>query len=374
MKNIMIAVGIIFLTPEISAANEVIKSEAHSFTVETIIEGLSIPRSLAFLSRSRALVTERRGGGISYLNIESGELSPLGNVPAVLAEGGSGMHDVILHPNYANNGWIYFAYSVLTDKGSTLIVERAKLTATRLIQREQLFVADAYYDVHYHFGAELVIQGGYLFISTGDRRNRDDVQSLGNHVGKVIRLHDDGRIPDDNPYVSDEDARPEIWTSGHRNPQGMVLHPETGELWLHEHGPQGGDEINIVKPGSNYGWPVITYGEEYGGGPVGEGLYRKAGMQQPLYYYTPSIAPSGMSFYTADVFPKWQGNLFIGALGLTHMNRLVIEDNKVIHEERLLDDKNWRIRFIEQGPDGMIYFGSDDGAIRRISPAPAGAD
>jgi len=219
-----------------------------------------------------------------------------------------------------------------------------------------------------HYGCRLLLRDGFLFISMGDRLTRDSAQNLSTHNGKIIRLHEDGRLPADNPFLSTPQARPEIWSYGHRNQQGMDFHPQTGELWIHEHGPKGGDEINIVRPGRNYGWPIITYGEEYEGGPVGKGLTQQEGMEQPVYYYVPSIAPSGMTFYTGEAFAAWKGDIFLGAMAGRHLNRLVIEGNEVIEEERLLEDLHWRIRCVKQGPDGALYIAVDQGMIVRLRP------
>jgi len=214
-----------------------------------------------------------------------------------------------------------------------------------------------------------VLKDGYLFIGMGEKTDlRDSAQTLSNHLGKILRIYEDGRVPDDNPFADTLNAKPEIWSYGHRNPNGLILNPSTGDLWEHEHGPKGGDEVNIIKPGLNYGWPVISYGVNYDDTPVGEGLSEKEGMEQPIYYYKPSIAPSGMQFYTSDVIPAWKGNLFIGAMVLKHLNRLVIENNKVVKEERLLTGKNWRVRSVKQGPDGYLYLGVDGGKILRIMP------
>jgi glucose/arabinose dehydrogenase len=192
---------------------------------------------------------------------------------------------------------------------------------------------------------------------------------LGNHLGKVIRLRDDGGVPADNPFVGKPGARPEIWSYGHRNPQGLAIHPATGELWESEHGPKGGDELNLVKPGRNYGWPVITYGVEYSGATIGDGITQKEGMEQPVKYYKPSIGPSGLAIYNGDRFPAWKGNFFTGALALTHLNRLVVSDGKIVKEERLLSDRKWRVRNVVQGPDGYLYIGVDGGMVLRIRPA-----
>jgi glucose/arabinose dehydrogenase len=200
---------------------------------------------------------------------------------------------------------------------------------------------------------------------------RDQAQDISNHNGTVLRIHDNGRVPDDNPFVGLASAMPEIWSYGHRNAQGLAFHPETGDLWLNEHGPQGGDEINIVRPGRNYGWPVITYGMEYddeGGGPIGEGITEREGMEQPVYYYRPSIGPSDLVFYQGDAFPRWRGDAFIGAMALTHLSRLEVAEDRVLKEERLLEDRDWRVRSIEEGPDGSLYLGIDGGMIVRLRP------
>ena len=243
------------------------------------------------------------------------------------------------------------------------------LDGARIVDRERIFSALPYYKEPNHFGCRLLLNDGYLFITMGERYYlRDSAQTLGNHLGKVLRVFEDGSIPPDNPFVNAKGALPEIWSYGHRNPQGLAINPVTGELWEHEHGPKGGDEINIIRPAVNYGWPVICYGIDYDDKPIGDGITEKEGMEQPLYYYVPSIAPSGMEFYTAETIPQWKGNLFIGAMALKHLNRLVIEGNKVIKEERLLVEKKWRVRCVRQGPEGFLYLGIDNGGIVRIKP------
>lgn len=345
-------------------------SETDSFRIEKVAEGLGIPFGFAFLPDGRALLTERPQGRMSLVDIQRKQVIPLEQTPDVFGKGGGGMLDVIVHPDFNNNGWIYFSYSVQRDTGNTTVVDRARLEGTRLADRKRLFTALPHYDEEDHFGGRLVLRDGYLFIAVGDRLwfNRNRAQDLTTHNGKIIRLFEDGRIPEDNPFVDEPGAKPEIWCYGHRNIQGLTLHPQTGELWEHEHGPRGGDEINLIEAGKNYGWPVITYGIEYSGEIVGDGLTRKKGMEQPVYYYNPSIAPSGMTFYNGEAFPDWRNSLFIGSLALTHINRVVIEGHRVLHEERLLDDLNWRIRFVRQGPDGLIYFGIDHGYLLRLRP------
>lgn len=347
----------------------VVESEEANFRIEVIAEGLEIPWGIDFLPDGRALITERTNGRMSILDVETGALTPIENMPETHFENGSaGLLDVIVHPDFSDNNLIYFSYGVRAHDRTTAVVSRARLVGNRLLDLELIFSAWPRFKYVAHLGLRLALQDGYLFISVGDRYVRDLAQVLNTHNGKIIRLYEDGRVPDDNPFVGREGALPEIWSYGHRNPQGITIHPDSGELWESEHGPQGGDEVNIIRPGLNYGWPIITYGEEYGGGPVGDGLTEKSGMEQPLYYYVPSIAPSGLDFYTGDAFPGWRNNLFTGAMALTHLNRLVIENGKVVHEERLLDDKGWRVRFVKSGPDGFLYIGIDDGMILRLRP------
>lgn len=293
----------------------------------------------------------------------------LQDVPTVLGKGDGGLLDILVHPNYGTNGWIYFSYTTGDTNSNTMVVDRAKLDGLKLVQRERLFTALPFYKKPLHHGTRLVLNDGFLFFGMGEKTDlADSAQTLSNHLGKILRVHEDGRIPADNPYVNVRNAMPEIWSYGHRNPNGLTLHPTTGELWEHEHGPKGGDEINIIKPKLNYGWPVITFGVNYDDTPVNAGISEKEGMEQPIYYYKPSIAPSGMQFYTSDAIPNWKGNLFIGSMVLTHLNRLVIDDNKVVKEERLLTDKKWRVRSVKQGPDGYLYLGVDGGQILRIIP------
>lgn len=349
-------------------ADEAAAAEAPPFRVDVVTEGLEIPWDLAFLPDGRALLTERAGRRLNLLDPETGERTVVGGLPEMDAEGDGGLHDVLPHPDFGRSGVLYLSYSVRDGSGATTVVDRARLEGSRLVSRQRLFEAAPRYAEASHFGGRMVLSGGYLFVTVGDRQNRDHAQDLGTHNGKVIRLHEDGRVPADNPFAGRAGARPEIWSYGHRNPQGLALHPQTGALWLHEHGPRGGDEVNIVERGRNYGWPLVTDGEEYAGGPVGDGLTSLPGMEQALHYYVPSIAPSGMAFYTGDAFPGWRGDLFIGALALRHLNRLVIRDGAVVREERLLDDRNWRVRFVEQGPDGFLYLGVDDGLVVRLRP------
>ncbi|MAR90466.1 MAG: oxidoreductase [Pseudomonadales bacterium] len=343
-----------------------IETQQASFVVETLASGLDHPWGLAFVTPDRILITERSG----QLRIfEDGKLSePVQGLPEIWVGGQGGLLDVA-----ANQGWIYFSYS---EPGSlpltnSTAVARGKLNGRQLSELEVIFSQEPKYVSRAHFGSRLVFSGGYLFITLGERFSaKDDAQTLDNHHGKVVRIFPDGRVPEDNPYQGQDNALPEIWSIGHRNIQGATLHPTTGALWIHEHGPQGGDEINIPEPGENYGWPVITYGEKYGGGKIGEGT-EKPGMEQPLYYWVPSIAPSGMTFYTGTAFPQWRGDLFVGSLKFRQLVRLELDGNEVVGEERMLQDAvGDRIRDVVQGPDGLLYLltDEDNGRLLRLKP------
>ncbi|MEO7966078.1 MAG: PQQ-dependent sugar dehydrogenase [Gemmatimonadaceae bacterium] len=345
-------------------------SERTPFVAEVVATGIAIPFGMTFLPDGRMLVTDRRAGRLVAVDLKRGTTRDVRGVPAVWGKEDAGLLDVILHPRYAENGWIYYSFSAGDSSGSTLAVERAKLRDDALVDRERLFTArGALPNNTDHFGGRLVISRGYLFITSGDRAaHRDSAQVLTSHFGKVLRLFDDGRIPPDNPFTKKAGALPEIWSYGHRNPQGLTLRPGTNDLWEIEHGPKGGDELNLIRGGANYGWPVITYGEEYKGGPVGKGITAMEGMEQPVHYYKPSIAPSGVEFYTGNAFPAWKGNVFIGALALTHLNRLEMKGDSVVHEERLIGDRNWRVRIVRTGPDGLIYLAVDGGMVIRLRP------
>ena len=346
-----------------------IESDGVKLRVEVVTDSIIIPFGMDFLPDGRLLVTDRVVGNIVMVDIKTGARELLQDVPSVVGAGDGGMLDILVHPDYANNGWIYFSYTEGDTNSNTMVIDRAKLDGVRLRQRERIFTALPYYKKPLHHGTRLVLKDGYLFFGMGEKTDlKDSAQTLTNHLGKILRVFEDGRVPPDNPYVNTPGARPEVWSYGHRNPNGLALNPNTGELWEHEHGPKGGDEINIIKPTLNYGWPLVSYGVNYDDTPVNKGLAEMEGMEPPIYYYKPSIAPSGMVFYTSEVIPNWKGNLFIGGMVLTHLNRLVIENNKVIKEERLLGDKKWRVRSLKQGSDGYLYIGVDGGRILRIMP------
>jgi glucose/arabinose dehydrogenase len=262
--------------------------------------------------------------------------------------------DVLVHPEFATNQWVYLSYTVESDGKYSTRVSRARLRDATLHDLEPLFTAQPFYKQKRHFGSRLVLADGYLFITVGDRGNRDLAQSLATHNGKVIRLTESGDVPADNPFIATAGALPEIYSYGHRNPQGMARHPVDGSIWVAEHGPQGGDEVNRVRAGANYGWPLITYGEEYGGGKIGQGS-RAEGMEQPIVYWVPSIGTGGIDFYTGDYYPNWRPSLLVSGLRLTRIARLELDGEGLGQETKLLADLGMRIRDVQVGPDGLVY-------------------
>jgi aldose sugar dehydrogenase len=350
----------------------VFNSDKHAFRVATLLTGLENPWSMAFLPDGRMLVTERAGRmrlvGADFKLLPQ----PVLGLPEVTAQGQGGLFDVVLHPQYAQNGWVYWAYNAPGPGGWGTTLARGKLQGQRMTDVQVLFSMQPKTRSSQHFGGRIVFdKAGMLYLTLGDRGDKDRAQKLNDHAGSVIRLHDDGRVPADNPFARQPGAFPEKWTLGNRNMQGAALHPQTGELWTHEHGPQGGDELNVMRPGLNYGWPVITYGVNYGlGTRIGEGP-SKPGMVQPLHVWVPSIAPSGMAFVSGTQFPNWQGDLLVGALRGQMLVRLSLDGEKVQREERLLQGRVGRIRDVRMGPDGFIYLLSDspDGALMRLEPA-----
>jgi glucose/arabinose dehydrogenase len=336
------------------------------------VEGLEHPWGLAFLPDGRLLVTERPG---RLRIVRDGTLDPrpVEGLPEIAAVGQGGLLDVALHPRYAATEWIYLSYAARGDGGIGTEVLRGRLRDHRLTEIQILFRLQPKSRTGLHFGSRLVFdRTGALIVTLGDRGAQDQAQRLDDHRGKIVRLLDDGRVPEDNPFAGRPGARPEIWTYGNRNVQGAARHLETGAIWAHEHGPQGGDEVNVIEPGRNYGWPVITYGVNYGTGtPIGEGTH-KPGMEQPLHVWVPSIAPSGMAFYQDDRFPGWRGSLFVGALRDRMLVRLELQGEKVVREERMLQGVLGRIRDVRAGPDGFLYLLTDSsrGVIARLEPLP----
>jgi glucose/arabinose dehydrogenase len=340
--------------------------ESHEYEIVTVAEGLQHPWAMAFLPGGDMLITERAG---RLRILRDGVLlpDPVLGVPEVFARGQGGLLDIALHPDFGQNRLIYLSFSKPVEGGSesTTAVVRARFQDDGLLDLEEIFEAESRGRGHY--GSRLAFDSqGYLFITVGDRQAppRGDLeahpaQDLTNHHGVTVRLHDDGSVPADNPFVDHPVARPEIWSYGHRNAQGLTFHPETGDLWLTEHGPQGGDELNLVLPGRNYGWPVIGYGVNYGSGsPIHEDTHRE-GMEQPVHYWVPSIATSGLLLYTGDRFPNWKGSLFVGGLVGQQIARLTLDGHRVVGEETLVRNQG-RIRDIRQGPGGLIYVALDE--------------
>jgi len=362
-------------------AQKTLRTDHHNVRAVILVDGLSHPWGMAFLPDGRILVTERRG---TLRVVENGKLvaKPVDGIPKSTPHGQGGLMDVVVHPKHAENGWIYWTYNGEEKGQHGTELARGKLAGTRDAPRmtdvQVLFKLQPKGSTAHHFGSRIVFdREGYVFVTFGDRGDspgkgaNQRSQKLDDHAGKSIRLFDDGRVPPDNPFVKTVGAKPEIFTLGNRNMQGAALNPVTGKLWTHEHGPQGGDEVNIMRPGANYGWPVITYGVNYGiGTKIGEGT-NKDGMVQPIHLWVPSIAPSGMAFYTADKFPKWKGNLLVGALAGQQIARLTLDGDKVSGEERMFKGELGRIRDVRQGPDGFVYLLVDDsnGELIRLEPA-----
>jgi aldose sugar dehydrogenase len=357
-----------------SAQGQTFESEHHAYRVVTVSEGLENPWSMAFLPNGDMLVTERPG---RLRIIRDGMLDPqsIEGVPEVRAQGQGGMLEVAVHPQFESNRLVYLTYSKPSPDGSeaTTALSRGRLEGNRLTNVEEIFEAKAWSGAGLHFGSKLAFdEQGYLFMTVGDRGarpagdlHRHASQDPSNHQGTVLRLHDDGRVPSDNPFVGRDDALPEIWSYGHRNPQGLVIHPETGEVWSNEHGPRGGDEVNLTLAGRNYGWPVIGYGIDYDGSTIHQGTHRE-GMEQPVHHWTPSIATSGMLIYTGDAFPAWRGDFFVGGLVGQQIARLTMDGHQVVSEETLFEGLH-RIRDIREGPDGFIYIATD---LRQGGPSP----
>lgn len=365
-----------------NAQAQIFPSEHHRVRASVVVGGLDHPWAMAWLPDGRILITERRG---TLRVVQNGKLlpTPVAGLPKATEHGQGGLMDVTLHPDYAKNGWIYWSYNASDPQqpgqhGTEVARGKLNADATRMGEVEVIFRLLPKSGGGQHFGSRLVFdRAGYLYITLGDRGDstgkgfEQRAQKLDDHAGKLIRLHDDGRVPADNPFVRTAGARPEVFNLGHRNLQGAAIHPLSGKLWTHEHGPQGGDEVNIETAGANYGWPVISYGVNYViGTRIGEGK-EKAGMVPPLHVWVPSIAPSGMAFYTGRRFAKWQGNLFVGALAGEALVRLSLNGERVVGEERLLHGEFGRIRDVRNGPDGLLYLLTDagDGELIQLEPA-----
>ncbi len=338
-----------------------------TFTIDTLATDLKNPWGMAFLPDSRVLIAERPGRLRIWQNGVLQE-EPVSGLPEIWAHGQGGLMEVVLHPQYEENQWIYLGYSAPGPGGGNTAISRARLEGNRLVDFENLFQGMPYSSSGAHFGCRIVFdEENHLYFTIGDRGTKENAQDLTNNNGKVNRINDDGTIPDDNPFLDEPDARPEIWTYGHRNIQGMIIHPETGEIWTHEHGPKGGDEINIEQKGENYGWPLATFGRNYSGTIISRDT-TLPGMVDPVLHWTPSIAPCGLGIVTSDKYPQWNGDLLVGALAGQHIQRVQLDGENVEGTEKLLEGFA-RFRDVRQAPDGFIYALTESpGLFIRITP------
>lgn len=367
--RLLALLSLVSLLPACARGDSAPVAPSKALQVTEVARGLEHPWALAFLPDGRLLVTERPGR--MRLIATDGALSaPLTGVPPVVARGQGGLLDVVLDPQFAQTRRVYFSYSEPRGDGNGTAVAHARLGERGLEQLTVIFRQQPAWDSTLHFGSRLVFApDGTLFVGLGERyQGMARAQTLDSHLGKVVHLDREGRAAAGNPYARTPGALPEIWSLGHRNIQGAALHPQSGELWIHEHGPRGGDEINVARPGRNYGWPVITYGIDYTGFKIGEGETARAGLEQPLHYWVPSIAPSGMAFYTAGRFPAWRGQLFVGSLKFGQLVRLELDGPRVTRETR--HELKARIRDVRQGPDGYLYLLTDEdkGRVLRVAP------
>ncbi|MHA6287486.1 PQQ-dependent sugar dehydrogenase [Maricaulis sp. CAU 1757] len=372
MRTLLASLALALTTSTALAQSDIYETEQADFRITTLAEGLEHPWGMAFLPGGDMLVSEREGA-LRY--IEDGELrdAPIAGLPDLYVEGQGGLLGLAVHPDFANNRWVYFAFSAGETEANGTALGRGRLSedGSQLTEVETLFRVSFEKQRGYHFGGRILFnEDGTLLLTLGEgSRYEEEAQNLANHLGTIVRLNDDGSVPFDNPYVSSNGALPEIYSYGHRNVQGIARHPDTGTVWAHEHGPRGGDEINLLSAGTNYGWPTITYGINYDGTPITD--QREAeGMAQPIWFWDPSIAPSGMSFYQGDAFPNWQGDVLIGALAGTHLARLEVDGDRVISEEAMLTEWGERIRDVATGPDGHVYLLTDDfeGRLVRLDP------
>ncbi|HET7681994.1 MAG TPA: PQQ-dependent sugar dehydrogenase [Xanthobacteraceae bacterium] len=352
-------------------APQTFPSSAGPIQVETVADGLQHPWALAFLPDGRMLVTERPGR-LRVVTPDGKVSPPIAGLPKIFARGQGGLHDVAVDRGFSQNRTIYFCYAEPSGSGARTALARARLADEPYVENLRvIFRQEGPLSTGNHFGCRIVqMPDNNLFLTMGDHFTpRDEAQNLSNHLGKIVRIAPDGSVPNDNPFAGRRGAKPEIWSYGHRNSQGAALHPSSGKLWMHEHGPRGGDEINIPQAGKNYGWPVIGFGVDYSGAKIHEGT-SKPGMEQPIQQWTPVIAPSGMAFYTADLFPQWKNNLFIGGLVARALVRLELEGEKVTKEERLLQELRQRIRDVRAGPDGALWLLTDsaNGQLLRLTP------
>lgn len=371
MEKSVFLVGLFIVSLQLSCAqdpeNQVSKAKNMPFSAELLIDELQVPWGLEVLPDGSILVTEKSG---EIIHFKDGKKTQIANVPEVYKRGQGGLLDIKLHPDYASNGWLYISYASAEGegKGGHTALMRAQIKDNSLINKELLYKASPNTTKGQHFGSRIAFDNdGYLYLSIGERGARDEnPQDITRDGGKIYRFFDDGRIPKDNPFIGTKDAKEAIYSYGHRNPQGLLKHPDTGEIWDHEHGPRGGDEINIVKPGKNYGWPVVTYGINYSGTPITDKT-EMPGMEEPIHYWLPSIAPSGMAFMTSNKYGDWKGSLLVGSLKYQYLERLVLEGTKVVDRQKLMDGIG-RVRDVKEGPDGLIYVSVEGKGVYRLVP------
>lgn len=346
---------------------EIITPETDNYTVETLVEGIQIPWGMAFLPDGSLLITEKKG---ELIHFKDGTKTTITGLPKMTVQGQGGLMDVVLHPEYESNGWLYLSYASPDGEGNgaNTAIARAKLSGSTLTDLEELYKASPNSNRGQHFGSRIAFDNdGFLYFSVGDRGDRDtNPQDVTKDGGKIYRITDDGKIPSDNPFTDTPDAKRAIYSYGHRNPQGMFKHPITGEIWVHEHGPRGGDEINVVRRGANYGWPTITYGINYSGTEITRERSRP-GMEQPLYYWLPSIAPSGFAYISGSIYPEWEGEILVGSLKFAYLEKLTLNNNKVVRREKLINGLG-RVRDVRLGPDGYIYAGIEGKGIVKLVP------
>lgn len=356
---------LLLLALSFSAHAKIYQSGTMKFEVETLSTRGDVIWGFDFLPDGKVIFTER-GGVMGILDPNTKAVVTLKNVPKVHSAGQGGLLDVRVHPDFAKNGRIYFTYSEPVDKDtSTTALALAEVKGDSLINVKKIFTAWKPNSNDHHYGSRIVFDGkGHLFVSIGERGKQEMAQDIGYHQGKILRLNEDGSIPKDNPFARAQGAKAEIWSYGHRNPQGLAIKPGTDEIWEAEFGPLGGDEINFVERKKNYGWPVATYGREYTGFKIADG--KKSGTEQPVVYWVPSISPSALAFYTGDKFPEWKDNIFLACLGGEHIRRVVMNGKTVVKQEELLSDLDWRFRNVRTGTDGNLWFATDEGRIGRL--------
>lgn len=346
---------------------EIIKSEKQNFWLDTVAVDLGKPWGMVFLPNGDMLISDR-GARLLRLDPGNGSNEEISGLPPIFTGGQGGLLDITLHPNYTENGWLYLSYSKSVPDGYTTVIARCHIKGNSIADFTELFVAEPGFTTSHHFGCRMAFNNGYLFFSVGDRGQMFDAQKLDRHNGKIMRIHDDGQIPADNPFVSSPGALAAIWSYGHRNPQGLAVQKISGELYSHEHGPKGGDELNLIKGGANYGWPEITFGIDYDGTIISNDT-AKPGLEQPLTYWVPSIAPCGMIIYNGNKYPSWLGNVFLGGLAARSLFRLELFGSKYRHQEVMLEGIA-RVRNVGQSPDGFIYVATESpGVLYRLVPS-----